>query len=96
MLCDYFVAVCPLDSSGSSNTTSLKARGCLHGGWLSNPAKVRASRGVGDKEETVEELFGARRVTDKSAACRHEQMGRKAARLLRFCQKGREGGGRCF
>ena len=54
---------------------------------LSNLAKVRASQGVSDKEETVEKLSGARRVMDKSAACMDEHMGTESNLVVEILPK---------
>lgn len=55
--------------------------------------KVRASQGVSDKER---ETSGLRRGVEESAACWDAHVGTESTSLLRFCQKRKEGGGRCF
>ena len=47
-------------------------------------AKVRASGGVGDKEETVQKLSG---VMDESAACTHEHMGTESNSVVEILPK---------
>lgn len=47
-------------------------------------------------EGAVEKPSGLRRGVEESAACGDAHVGTESTSLLRFCQKRKEGGGRCF